>query len=188
MRRRGSSPFGTVLPTLLFWWGNPLVSPSCLSRHLRLKVRLKRGGSISYFTPSPAKNTVFKVNFVHYLTFSLPEWWGKVISPFQVPALFQHCNYNTGHTDWTKQSFWIVELLFFWAKAGRQQMNTYVRWWECHEERDVGRENEMQFAKEGGGVWDPVSDGVVLSRNRIPLGLQRHILWPFPQVLKIIPQ
>ena len=129
MRRRGSSPFGTVLPTLLFWWGNPLLSPSCLSRHLRLKVRLKRGGSISYFTPSPAKNTVFKVNFVHYLTFSLPEWWGKVISPFQVPALFQHCNYNTGHTDWTKQSFWIVELLFFWAKAGRQQMNTYVRWW-----------------------------------------------------------
>ena len=47
---------------------------------------------------------------------------------------------------------------------------------ECHEERDVGRENEMQFAKEGGGVRDPVSDGVVLSRNRIPLGLQRHIL------------
>lgn len=97
----------------------------CKSGYLRLKVRQKRAGSISYFTPNPAKNTVFKVKFswVQSLACSLPER-GAVASPFWVPALFRAV-IDTGHVEWTKPSFmnsWAFVLL----GKGSQSANEYI--------------------------------------------------------------
>lgn len=61
---------------------------------------------------------------------------------------------------------------------GRQSANEYLcqRVGSTVRKRGVERKNEMPFGKEGGGVRGCVSDEVAVNRNRIPLGLQRHIL------------
>ena len=186
-RKRGSLPIATVLPMPLFITGLLLVLSFVCFWILKLKVRLQRDGSISYFSPNQTKNTDFKVKvFIDSKPILFTTWVrGESLHLFE--CLFYSSLHSWHWAHRMNKSSHCACWAFVLLDRGSQQMNIqYAR--GNHKGKRFREKDQMQFGVEGGRVRDSIFAWVTLKRNKNYPWDCKSILWAFSHGHKTISQ